>query len=82
MYLAAHLTRQGLSAVIAERCDDLKAEFRESAAHRVPLDVNLPWLAVGQTQAGRTVRRMTVFFIPLERTNSKPASSYMVRVPL
>ncbi|MGH3518084.1 MAG: transposase [Haloechinothrix sp.] len=38
--------------------------------------------AVGQAQAGRIVRRMTVFFIPLERTNSKPACSYIVRVPL
>jgi hypothetical protein len=38
--------------------------------------------AVGQVQAGWIVRRMTVFFIPLERTNPKPACSYIVRVPL
>jgi NAD(P)-dependent dehydrogenase (short-subunit alcohol dehydrogenase family) len=38
--------------------------------------------AVGRVQAGAIVRRMTVFFIPLERTNSKSACSYIVRVPL
>ena len=38
--------------------------------------------AVGQVQAGWIVRRMTVFFIPLERTNPKPACSYIARVPL
>ena len=38
--------------------------------------------AVGQVQAGSIVRRMTVFFIPLERMNPKPACSYIVRVPL
>ena len=32
--------------------------------------------------AGATVRRMTVFFIPLGRTKSKPQRSYMARVPL
>jgi hypothetical protein len=37
---------------------------------------------LGQVQAGWIVRRMTVFFIPLERTNPKPACSYIVRVPL
>ena len=36
----------------------------------------------GRAHAGSTVRRMTVFFIPLERMCWKPASSYIERVPL
>jgi hypothetical protein len=39
------------------------------------------WRRLDGGQAGWTMRRMTVFFIPLGRTNSKPASSYIARVP-
>lgn len=63
-YLAAHLRYQGFSVSVAERFDDLKAEFIESRAHLVLLDINLPWYdGFYWSRQIRTVSTVPVIFI-------------------